>query len=79
MGDHYHSKGEWMVSARYMRMLMSGNRTGTTDLADQDILALSQLSHRSNSLPTAPSRPAPRLLHIEDFILDRILDKSRIT
>jgi hypothetical protein len=57
MGDHYHSKGEWMVSARYMRMLMSGNRTGTTDLTDQDILALSnpyQMGNMSTNLSVVP-------------------------
>ena len=57
MGDHYHGKGEWMVSARYMRMLMSGNRTGTTDLTDQDILALSnpyQMGNMSTKLSVVP-------------------------
>ena len=57
MGDHYHGKGEWMVSARYMRMLMSGNRTGTTDLTDQNILALSnpyQMANMSTKLSVVP-------------------------
>ena len=57
MGDHYHSKGEWMVSARYMRMLMSGNRTGATDLTDQNILALSnpyQMGNMSTKLSVVP-------------------------
>ena len=57
MGDHYHGKGEWMVSARYMRMLMSGNRTGTTDLTDQNILALAnpyQMGNMSTKLSVVP-------------------------
>ncbi|MEJ8568115.1 transporter [Elongatibacter sediminis] len=29
MGDHLHDKGEWMVSYRFMRMRMDGNRDGT--------------------------------------------------
>lgn len=39
MGDHMHSKGEWMLSYRYMRMDMEGNRNGTDDLSDAEILA----------------------------------------
>ena len=57
MGDHYHGKGEWMVSARYMRMLMSGNRIGTTDLTDQNILALAnpyQMGNMSTKLSVVP-------------------------
>ena len=38
MGDHFHGQGEWMISARYMRMAMGNNRTGTTDLSDMDII-----------------------------------------
>ena len=37
MGDHMHKKGEWMVSYRYMRMEMSGNRDGTNDLSPAEI------------------------------------------
>ncbi|MAE97459.1 MAG: hypothetical protein CL910_22650 [Deltaproteobacteria bacterium] len=29
MGDHIHDRGEWMLSYRYMRMNMNGNRDGT--------------------------------------------------
>ena len=37
MADHRHSKGEWMVSYRYVRMGMSGNRDGTTSLSPTQI------------------------------------------
>lgn len=32
MGDHYHSKGEWMASYRYMSMDMRHNYSGTKEL-----------------------------------------------
>lgn len=38
MGDHTHSKGEWMLSVRFMRMYMEGTRDGTTSIPDQDLL-----------------------------------------
>ena len=39
MGDHVHEAGEWMVSTRYMRMDMDGNRTGTDRVDAADVLA----------------------------------------
>ncbi|MCG8590471.1 MAG: transporter [Proteobacteria bacterium] len=38
MGDHLHEKGEVMLSYRYMRMRMDGNRDGTNDLTIAEIL-----------------------------------------
>lgn len=38
MGDHLHKAGEWMLSYRYMRMTMDGNRDGTDSLSAQDVL-----------------------------------------
>lgn len=37
MGDHYHDKGEWMFSYRYMDMSMKTNRDGTTDLSPAEV------------------------------------------
>ncbi len=37
MGDHVHSKGEWMVSYRFMRMEMQGNRDGTSAISADEI------------------------------------------
>lgn len=37
MGDHTHGKGDWMVSYRYMRMEMDGNRDGTNELNPLEI------------------------------------------
>lgn len=38
MGDHMHAKGEWMVSYRFMRMYMEGNRDGTDQLTNDEIV-----------------------------------------
>lgn len=38
MGDHYHSKGEWMVSLRHMLMDMNGMRSGSSSTSVGDVL-----------------------------------------
>ncbi len=38
MGDHMHKKNEWMVSYRFMRMDMAGNRDGTDSLSPDEIV-----------------------------------------
>lgn len=38
MGDHLHKKGEWMLSYRYMRMDMEGNRIGTDEVSPETIV-----------------------------------------
>lgn len=38
MGDHTHHAGEWMLSYRYMRMEMDGNRDGTDSVSDARVL-----------------------------------------
>jgi len=38
MGDHVHHAGGWMVSYRYMRMRMDGNRDRTESVSRRDIL-----------------------------------------
>jgi hypothetical protein len=37
MGDHYHKKGEFMFSYRYMPMWMEGNLQSTDDISNEDI------------------------------------------
>lgn len=39
MGDHMHSKGEWMVSYRYMKMNMNDLREGLSDTSTDKVLA----------------------------------------
>jgi len=38
MGDHLHNKGEWMLSYRFMRMNMEGNRIGTDEVSPETIV-----------------------------------------
>ena len=38
MSDHLHPKGEWMVSYRFMRMEMEGNRIGTDAVSPEEIV-----------------------------------------
>ncbi len=47
MGDHTHDAGEWMVSYRYMRMRMNGNRDGTDRKGVNEVL---------QRFPVAPTR-----------------------
>ena len=37
MVDHRHGEGEWMVSYRFMHMMMEGNRIGTDPISPEDI------------------------------------------
>jgi hypothetical protein len=39
MGDHTHGAGEVMLSYRFMRVEMDGNRDGTTSLTPEEVLA----------------------------------------
>ncbi len=38
MGEHMHKQGEWMLSYRYMRMNMEGNRIGTNEVSPEEIV-----------------------------------------
>jgi len=38
LGTHTHLKGEWMVGYKYMHMRMGGNRSGTTDQTEDQVL-----------------------------------------
>jgi hypothetical protein len=38
MADHFHDAGEWMLSYRFMRMDMAGNRTGTDSIGPDSIV-----------------------------------------
>ena len=40
MGDHYHRKGEFMASIRFMRMDMGKNAIGSRGISDQEIIEL---------------------------------------
>ncbi len=39
MGDHTHDKGDWMVSYKFQRMVMDGNRQGTSSISPEEIVS----------------------------------------
>ena len=38
LGTHTHLVGEWMIGYKFMPMMMSGTRQGTTRLSTEDVL-----------------------------------------
>ncbi len=67
MGDHYHGKDEVMVSIRQTRMWMGGNRNGTTDLSDTQIIELEnpyQMGNMSTKLSVVPQDMAMNMTMI---------------
>ncbi|MEM1080200.1 MAG: transporter [Pseudomonadota bacterium] len=61
MGDHLHDKGEWMLSYRFMRMDMSGNRDGTDSLTPEEIATTAP--NRFFGMPGQP--PTLRVVPVE--------------
>ena len=61
MGDHMHSKGDFMVSYRYMRMDMDGNRDGTSSLNPVDIAT----TYANRFASTAGQPPTLRVVPTE--------------
>lgn len=53
MGDHMHSKGEWMLSYRYMYMDMEGNRNRKNELSPEEII--SSITNRFFGIPGQPA------------------------
>jgi hypothetical protein len=51
MGDHMHETGDWMISARSMRMNMEDMRDGTSDLSPEDIVSNAALYPNPNAGP----------------------------
>lgn len=52
MGDHMHKAGEWMLSYRYMRMGMEGNRIGTDEVSPEYIV--NTVPNRFFGMPMQP-------------------------
>lgn len=52
MGDHMHSKGDFMFSYRFMRMNMKGNRDGTNNLSPEQIVT--SIPNRFSSVAGQP-------------------------
>lgn len=51
MGDHLHHKGGWMVSYRYMKMDMDGNRIGTRQVSAREIVDSGQFRVAPTRMP----------------------------
>lgn len=58
MADHTHEEREWMFSYRYMFMDMDGNRDGTDQLSDADVL---------ENFPVTPQRMTMKM-HMVGFM-----------
>lgn len=52
MGDHLHKKGEWMLSYRFMRMEMGGNRIGDDKVSPSSIATT--VPNRFSGIPGQP-------------------------
>ena len=61
MGDHMHKKGEWMVSYRFMRMYMQGNRIGDDSVSPLSIATT--VPNRFFGLPGQP--PTLRVVPVQ--------------
>ena len=46
MGDHMHGAGEWMFSLRQIKMEMSGNKIGSDNASDTEILSIANTKLR---------------------------------
>jgi len=61
MGDHFHKRGEWMLSYRYMSMRMAGNLDGS-DAIDPDTIATT-VPNRFFGMPMQP--PTLRIVPVD--------------
>ena len=65
MGDHVHDKGEWMVSYRFMRMEMEGNRIGTNSVSPEEIVTT--VPNRFGTPPTLRVVPTEMTMDMHMF------------
>ena len=64
VGDHYHKKGDLMVSVRYMQMFMKGNLYETQGLSDQEVLEIPNpysMGEMSSKLSVVPQNMTMRM------------------
>ncbi len=61
MGDHTHAKGEWMVSYRFNRMNMEGNRQGTRSISPETIAT----TISNPNAPPATMRVVPTKMNMD--------------
>ena len=69
MGDHTHAKGEFMVSYRYMRMWMEGNRTGTNSIEANEIVTTIPNRFFGNPMQPPTLRVVPTYMSMDMHML----------
>ena len=69
MGDHTHAKGEWMVSYRYMRMWMEGNRIGTNNVTPNEIVTTIPNRFFGNPMQPPTLRVVPAYMSMDMHML----------
>ena len=69
MGDHMHSKGEWMVSYRYMEMDMDGNRDGKSRISPEEIVTTAANPFFGRPMQPATLRVVPTQMTMKMHML----------
>jgi len=69
MGDHLHKKGEFMLSARYMRMEMEGNRIGTTSVTPEQIVTTVPNQFAGQPMQPPTLRVVPTRMPMDMYML----------
>ena len=69
MGDHMHKAGEWMLSYRFMRMNMEGNRIGNNSVSPEDIVTTvpNRFFGNPNQPPTLRVVPTQMTMNMHMF------------
>ena len=69
MGDHLHKKGEFMLSARYMRMDMGGNRVGTNSVTPEEIVTTVPSQFFGHPMQPPTLRVVPTTMTMDMYML----------
>ena len=65
MGDHMHGAGEWMFSLRQIKMEMSGNKIGSNNASDTEILSIAN----TNAIMPPNLRVVPQHMEMDMTML----------
>ncbi|NCG11592.1 MAG: transporter [Alphaproteobacteria bacterium] len=65
MGDHMHGAGEWMFSLRQIKMEMSGNKIGSNNASDTEILSIAN----TNAMMPPNLRVVPQHMEMDMTML----------
>lgn len=69
MADHFHDAGEWMLSYRFMRMDMAGNRTGTDGIDPDTIVTTAPNRFFGNPMQPPTLRVVPTEMTMDMHML----------